>query len=371
MGSIERVDRPKPWRAVYRGPDRRKHSKSFARKIDAERWLKVSEAEALTGQWVDPTAGAKLFGPYAEEWVAYKRSAVGETTATNIESLLRARVLPEFEAKQLKQITTPDVRRWLAAMTEEGLSASTVHTNRKVLTEVLDQAVDDGLIASNAAKKAKAPSPRPRRQLFLTASELRELADECGPYAPLVWFLGWSGLRFGEATALRVGRVDPARRRVRVEEGATEVGGRLVFDLPKTYEARVCALPAAGWVQLDSSSSPTLPTWSPSPPASLVFWQPNPAGSAPRARPMVASLLRYSSGWPCPGRGLPISRRSSDASAPSTTAPAATSEANKRSCLQASTSAFAPSSKPTSPAASPRPNRCSSQNCLTSVMGKG
>jgi hypothetical protein len=109
MGSIERVDRPKPCRAVYRGPTGRKHSKSFARKIDAERWLKVSEAEALTGHWLDPTAGAKLFGPHAEEWTAYKRSAVGETTATNIEALLRARVLPEFEAKQLKKVTTPQM----------------------------------------------------------------------------------------------------------------------------------------------------------------------------------------------------------------------------------------------------------------------
>jgi integrase len=243
MGSIERVDRAKPWRAVYWGPDARKHSKSFSRKIDAERWLKVSEAEALSGQWVDPTAGAKLFGPYAEEWIAHKRSTVGETTATNTESLLRARVLPEFEAKQLKQITTPAVRRWIAAMTEEGLSASTVHTYRKVLAQVLDQAVDDGLIASNPAKKAKAPAPRPRRQLFLRAEELRELADECGDFAPLVWFLGWSGLRFGEATALRVGRVDPTRRRVRVEEAATEVAGRLVFDLPKTHEARTVIVP--------------------------------------------------------------------------------------------------------------------------------
>ena len=243
MGSIERVNRTKPWRAVYWGPDRRKHSKSFTRKIDAERWLKVSEAEALTGQWVDPTAGAKLFGPYAEQWIAHKRSTVGQTTATNTESLLRARVLPEFETKQLKQITIPDIRDWVAAMTDEGLSASTVHTYRKVLAQVLEQAVDDGLIASNPAKKAKAPSPRPRRQLFLAAYELRELADECGDFAPLVWFLGWSGLRFGEATALRVGGVDQGRRRVRVEEAATEVGGRLVFGPPKTHEARTVIVP--------------------------------------------------------------------------------------------------------------------------------
>lgn len=243
MGSIQRVDRSKPWRARYWGPDGRQHSKSFARKVDAERWLKVSEAEALTSRWVDPAAGTEPFGPYAEEWIAGKRSTVGETTATNTESLLRARVLPEFGAIQLKRITTADIRKWLAAMTEEGLAPSTVYTYRRILSQILDQAVDDGLIVSNPAKKAKAPSVRPRRQLFLSAEELRKLADECGDYAPLVWFLGWSGLRFGEATALRVGRVAQPRRRVRVEEAATEVGGRLVFGAPKTHEARIVIVP--------------------------------------------------------------------------------------------------------------------------------
>jgi integrase len=122
-------------------------------------------------------------------------------------------------------------------------SASTVHTYRKVLAQVLDQAVQDDLIAANPTKKAKAPSVRPRRQLFLTAEELRELAAECGDYASLVWFLGWSGLRFGEATALRVGRVEPARRRVRVQEAATEVAGRLVFGPLKTHQARTVIVP--------------------------------------------------------------------------------------------------------------------------------
>jgi integrase len=218
MGNIQRVNRSKPWRARYWGPDGRQHTKNFARQVDAERWLKISEAESLTGRWVDPAAGAEPFGPYAEEWIAVKRSTVGETTATNTESLLRARVLPEFGAKRLKQITAADIRKWMAAMTEEGLAPSTVYTYRRVLGQILDQAVDDGLLVSNPAKKAKAPSVRPRRQLFLSADELRQLADECGDFAPLVWLLGWSGLRFGEAAALRVGRVNVSRRRVRVEE---------------------------------------------------------------------------------------------------------------------------------------------------------
>lgn len=243
MGNIQRVDRSKPWRARYWGPDGRQHSKSFTRKVDAERWLKVSEAESLTGRWLDPAAGAEPFGPYAEEWIALKRTTVGETTATNTESLLRARVLPAFGAKRLKQITPTDIRKWMAAMTEEGLSPSTIHTYRRILGQILEQAVDDGLLVSNPAKRAKAPSVRPRRQLFLGADQLRELADECGDYAPLVWFLGWSGLRFGEATALRVGRVTPSRRRVRVEEAVTEVAGRLIFGAPKTHEARTVIVP--------------------------------------------------------------------------------------------------------------------------------
>ena len=128
-------DRSSASTAPYRGEPstgsgRTKDSKSFARKIDAERWLKVSVAEALTGQWLDPTAGAKLFGPHAEEWTAYKRSAVGETTATNIvaagpgASGVRGQAVEEGH-------DPPDVRRWLGAMTEEGLSVSP--TSRSVL----------------------------------------------------------------------------------------------------------------------------------------------------------------------------------------------------------------------------------------------
>lgn len=59
MGSIQRVNRSKPWRARYWGLDVSQHLKSFARKVDAERWLKVSEAGALTSRWVDPAAGSR------------------------------------------------------------------------------------------------------------------------------------------------------------------------------------------------------------------------------------------------------------------------------------------------------------------------
>jgi hypothetical protein len=36
MGSVSRIDRPKPWRARYYAPDGRQISKSFRRKIDGD-----------------------------------------------------------------------------------------------------------------------------------------------------------------------------------------------------------------------------------------------------------------------------------------------------------------------------------------------
>ena len=58
MPSIEyRPDRPKAWRAIYWGPDGKRHSRSFAREYDAKRWLTSEEAAKLQGTWADPNQG--------------------------------------------------------------------------------------------------------------------------------------------------------------------------------------------------------------------------------------------------------------------------------------------------------------------------
>jgi integrase len=59
----------------------------------------------------------------------------------------------------------------------------------------------------------------------------------------LVWFLAYTGLRFGEAVALRVKRLDLLRGRCEVVESATEVGSALVWGPTKTDERRTVRLP--------------------------------------------------------------------------------------------------------------------------------
>jgi integrase len=80
--------------------------------------------------------------------------------------------------------------------------------------------------------------------LFLDAGQVEQLADTIAPaYRVLVYFLAYTGLRFGEAVALRVKRLDLLRGRCEVVESATEVGSALVWGPTKTDERRTVRLP--------------------------------------------------------------------------------------------------------------------------------
>jgi integrase len=83
-----------------------------------------------------------------------------------------------------------------------------------------------------------------REMLFLDTSQVEQLADAIGShYRVLVYFLAYTGLRFGEVAALRVKRLDLLRGRCEVVESATEVGSTLVWGPTKTDERRIVRLP--------------------------------------------------------------------------------------------------------------------------------
>lgn len=279
MGSIQRVDRPKPWLARYRAPDGRQHSRTFRRKVDAERWLRTEESRGDRGEWVDPAAGQVTFAEWSETWL--EGLDLKPATRANYTSNLSSRVLPTFGSTRLAGITPAAVRAWQTRLRDEGLSAASIRQARQVLSAALDVAVADGLIVRNPAASVKPPKVRPRRQQFLTAKQVETLAEACEDRKPgagaVVFFLAWSGLRWGEAVALRWENVDIDRRRVEVAASATEVSGRLEWGSPKTHEKRAVILPM---FVIDRLGSPGRPS-------SLVF-------SAPRGGPLRNSNFRRS-----------------------------------------------------------------------------
>ncbi len=55
------------WRARFRPvPGGPQVTQTFARKVEAQRWLEEQSASVMTGQYVDPKAGRITFREYAE-----------------------------------------------------------------------------------------------------------------------------------------------------------------------------------------------------------------------------------------------------------------------------------------------------------------
>ena len=231
------------WRARWRDPAGRQRTRSFARKVDAERFLLGVEDAKLRGAYVDPAAGKVNFGEWAERW--YKTTAgLKPSTRHTYRQLLDYQILPTFEKATLAGVDMLLVREWLAALVEADLSPSRIRNAHQVLSQVLATAVEANRLARNPAKGVRLPRIVRREMHFLTAAQVELLAAAITvPFPLLVRFDAYTGLRAGELAALRVGRLDLLSGACEVVESATEVDNKLVWGVTKNYERRTVRLP--------------------------------------------------------------------------------------------------------------------------------
>ena len=231
------------WRVRYRDPAGRERAKSFARKQDAERFLRHAEADKLRGQWVDPRQGRTTVRELAERWYATTVTLKAKTRE-DYRSLLHNHVLPAFGERAVASLDTLAVRGWLAGLVSGGLSPSRAKHAYYVLYAVLEAAIQASALVRNPAAGVRAPRSHSREMHFLSAAEVERLAEAIvPPYGVLVRFAAYTGLRAGEIAALRVKRLDLLRGTVRVVEAASEVSGRLITGPTKTHAERTVRLP--------------------------------------------------------------------------------------------------------------------------------
>ncbi|MDA0568057.1 site-specific integrase [Streptomonospora sp. S1-112] len=124
------------------------------------------------------------------------------------------------------------------------LSPSYVRKVYYTLSHVLAWAVKAGRIMVNPAKGVPLPMVKPGEHVYLDPVQTERLADSAGEYRALVLLLAYTGLRWGEVSALKVGRVDLSRKRVHVEETYGREAGKLYTDTPKNHEQRAVPVPA-------------------------------------------------------------------------------------------------------------------------------
>jgi integrase len=233
------------YRARYRDPAGREHSKTFTRRVDAERFVVEVEHAKSRGAWVDPTLGRITFAAWLDQWWATTTN-LRQSTQARDQASLRVHAIPRFGRMPLAAIRQIQVRAWVAELAGQGLKPATVVKAYQLFGKVMAAAVDAGIIAQSPCRRIPLPKVEQDEKRFLTPAEIARLASTIQPrFRALVLVSAYGGLRIGELAGLRRGRVDTTRATVTVLEIATDVSGRLVFGPPKTRAARrTISLPA-------------------------------------------------------------------------------------------------------------------------------
>lgn len=201
-------------------------------------------AEKAAGVERDPAAERMTFATWAERWWAGKRHTIAPNTQAQYRTLLGLHVLPILGGRRLRTLRKIDVEELVATLAANGLGASGVSTSRKLVGQVLQSAVDNGVIPTNVARGVKVAKAPKSRLTALDVDQVERLAATVPlAYRVLVLVLAYGGLRPSEALALLREDVDEVGRRLHVRATVSEAAGKLERrETTKTYQARAVEL---------------------------------------------------------------------------------------------------------------------------------
>ncbi|WP_431800388.1 tyrosine-type recombinase/integrase [Microbacterium kunmingense] len=232
----------KRYRVRYRKPDKSQTDKrGFKTKREAELFLASVTVSKATGEYIDPALARITVGSLAPTWLAGKKSVTKPSTYRPLESAWKKHVQPRWSAREISGVQPSEVQAWISGLAATS-SPSTVLRVHGVLAGIFDMAVADRRIPRNPARGLVLPRKRKSLHSYLSHDQLHRLAMT-STRPELVLFLGYTGLRWGEATALRIRHVNRLRRRVHVEENAVLVAGTIHVGSPKTHELRAVPYP--------------------------------------------------------------------------------------------------------------------------------
>ncbi|MDA8186198.1 MAG: tyrosine-type recombinase/integrase [Acidimicrobiales bacterium] len=167
------------YQASYIGPDGIVHNanETFPTKAMAERWLSLTEADMVRGEWAAPERRAETVGEWAERWLEQGQWRPG--TERQYRQVVSTHVLARWKGVAVGDVAREDVRSWAAELANSGSSAATVRHAVGTLARILGLAVEAGTLTANPAVQLRLASPRPRRGLaVLTPEQVETLATE-------------------------------------------------------------------------------------------------------------------------------------------------------------------------------------------------
>lgn len=182
-----------------------------------------------------------LFSFWADEWWAGHKHLVRPTTRKDYEYAIR-RLTEVFGRTPLAQIDRRAVSRYSAVLADT-YAPCTARKTLVRLQQILDAAVEDGLIVSNPMSRIQKPSGRSlNRPRVLEAHELSRLIDAAPDWwKPCVMTAAYCGLRRGELFGCTTRWLDLERLELQVEQQLLD---GVLSDLKTPRARRTVPVPA-------------------------------------------------------------------------------------------------------------------------------
>ncbi len=250
MPNISRDDRNKSkwmirWREIDEsGVEHQRKKRGFDTKKAAESWIYnyKKETERPVAKEPDKVPPANpedmMFDELAEEWLAYQKNRVKESSYYSIANRVRVALIPAFDKMRLRDIRPLDILRW-----QESLIGKYSYAYRNNLFERLGAIYRYGVKYHDIVNVvAKVDKPRntepPKKMSFWTPEQFSAFIDaiEDDDYRLFFRLLYTLGCRRGELQALQWRDFDPAAPSVHICHTITlkTLSGAWAMTTPKT-----------------------------------------------------------------------------------------------------------------------------------------
>lgn len=202
------------WRARFRcdgcerhGGRRMEHTQHFARKADGTKWLEREMAKLDRGEWTDTRNAKMTLATWCDTWLegyAVKKPSTVKQARTHV-----AKIKAGLGDRRLAQLMPPRIKAWTTSLAEGGAEPSYVYALHWRLSQILTDAVADGLLARNPCSRRTAPPAGKQRAFIATTDQMWALHDAMPDHLrPTILLGAFAGLRVAEVCGLRVGDVD-------------------------------------------------------------------------------------------------------------------------------------------------------------------
>jgi integrase len=185
---------------------------------------------------------SRSLADWLEEWRSTFLLASDRAASTKelYRGLTRRHVEPLIGQVRLEQLRPSDVTRLMLHLETAGKAASTRRNCYAALRGALDDAVINGLIAANPASRVKRPKADHHEAVSLLPGEVTRLLASAATlrYGVVLRFILGTGLRRGEALAVRWSDIDLGRGEIKIRGSLVRGDGQLSVVATKTVRSR-------------------------------------------------------------------------------------------------------------------------------------